>query len=282
MQKFIFLFVLITGCLSAQNQRFIYEYQFKTDSTKLDSAKSEIMYLDISKKGSKFYSVSKYKADSTINARQKNNPDEPNFAGIKFGKINFVVEKAYPEYSITMFDFIDINNYMVSDDRKMNWKILNEKEKIGEFQAQAAETFIYGRKWTAWFASEIPIQDGPYKFHGLPGLILKVADSKNTHVFKLKAVNKLSEEKIWNSESEKISFLKAVKVDQNQFKKAFLENRENPTKGIRQLLASGAKVMKTDKDGKVVDIEESLREQERSKKEENKRKNNPLELDLLQ
>ena len=47
-------------------------------------------------------------------------------------------------------------------------------EKIGEFETQKAETFIFGRKWTAWFSPEIPIQDGPYKFRGLPGLIVKI------------------------------------------------------------------------------------------------------------
>ncbi|WP_297982363.1 GLPGLI family protein [uncultured Chryseobacterium sp.] len=281
MKKYFLLLLFVSLGLLAQNQRFIYEYQFKTDSTKLDSAKSEIMYLDVSKKGSKFYSVDKFKADSTIDARQKNNPNQPNFSGIKFGQINTVVEKTYPEYKVALFDFIEINNYMVSDDRKMNWKILNEKEKIGEFETQKAETFIYARKWTAWFTTEIPIQDGPYKFHGLPGMIVKVADSKNTHVFELKAIKKLSQSDVWKSEADRTNLMKVVKVDEKQFKKIFLEHRENPTKGIRQMLASGAKVMMTGKDGQVIDIEENLRQQERTQKEENKRNNNLLELDLL-
>lgn len=38
-------------------------------------------------------------------------------------------------------------------------------------------------EWTAWFTTELPISDGPYKFHGLPGLILKIYDKTNTYSF---------------------------------------------------------------------------------------------------
>lgn len=33
---------------------------------------------------------------------------------------------------------------------------------------QKATCDFAGRKWIAWFTTEIPIQDGPYKFYGLP------------------------------------------------------------------------------------------------------------------
>ena len=283
MMKFynsLFLFLFLN--ISAQNQRFIYEYKFQNDSTNVtDAPKSEMMHLDISKKGSKFYSVDSYKADSIMADRNRKNPNHNNFEGIKFGKISWVVEKSYPEYRISFFDYVDTNEYQVSETRAMNWKILPEKEKIGEFNVQKATTSIFGRTWTAWFVPEIPIQDGPYKFHGLPGMIVKVADAKNTHVFELKAIKKLTDAEAWTSAADKKRFRPLVKIDEKQYKKVFIEGRENPTKGIRQMLASGMKVIMTDENGKQLDIEEHLRQQDRSQKEENKKNNNILELDLL-
>lgn len=60
--------------------------------------------------------------------------------------------------------------------------------KIGEFNTQKAETNFAGRKWIAWFTSDIPFQDGPYKFHGLPGLIVKIESADKTHSMELKGV----------------------------------------------------------------------------------------------
>lgn len=48
------------------------------------------------------------------------------------------------------------------------------------------------RTWTAWFTQEIPIEEGPYKFRGLPGLIIKMNDSSETWVFELLGINSIS------------------------------------------------------------------------------------------
>jgi GLPGLI family protein len=57
MKRIILLvFSFFSVFMLAQNQRFIYEYKFVTDSTNKNNADQDIMYLDIAKKGSKFYS----------------------------------------------------------------------------------------------------------------------------------------------------------------------------------------------------------------------------------
>lgn len=275
---FIF-FCLVFSFATAQTQRFFYEYRFKTDSTSKDSMATEMMVLDVSRKGSKFSSFVSMKADSVMAARQKNNPDAPDFSGIKFGTMLSTTEKKYPDFEIHNFEFLGPDYYEVQDSRKLDWQIVNEKAKIGNYSVQKATLEQYGRNWIAWFTPEIPFQDGPYKFHGLPGLILKISDESQTHVFEWKATVTLKDD--WLETSKKHTFSEIIPVNEKQFKKAFVENRNNPTKAIRQMIVSGTPVMITDENGKQVDIEAHLREREKSVKEENARNNNILELELL-
>ena len=74
----------------------------------------------------------------------------------------------------------------------MNWKILPETKKIGEYETQKATASFGGRERIAWFSKDIPFQDGPYKFHGLPGLIVKAEDSTGSHIMTLVANKKLT------------------------------------------------------------------------------------------
>lgn len=273
----IFSFLSIT--LLAQNQRFSYEYRFITDSTNVSEVSSEIMYLDVAQKGSKFYSQKKSIADSIHQDRIKKQTRD--FTGIDYGLVPFVVEKSYPDFKINFFNNLDMNKYKVSDTREMNWKILSEKEKIGDFNTQKASLYFAGRIWTAWFVSDIPIQDGPYKFHGLPGLIIKIEDKTKSHSFVLKEIKKLTSDQEWVSDSEKKSFGNIVIIDHDKYKKQVIDFRNNPTKGMRQMLSGNTKIAMIDENGKPLDIEKMLRDKERDTKANNARNNNFLELDLL-
>jgi len=273
----VFCFLNIT--LLAQNQRFAYEYKFITDSTKIDDVNSELTYLDIAKKGSKFYSQKNNIADSIHQDRVKKGTRD--FTGIDYGLVPYVVEKSYPDFKIDFFNNLDMNKYKVSDNRKMDWKILPQKEKIGEFNTQKASINFGGRIWTAWFVSDIPIQDGPYKFHGLPGLIVKIEDKTKSHSFVLKEIKKLTSDQEWVSDSEKKAFGSIIAVDQEKYKKQVIDFRNNPTKGMRQMMSGNTKVMMMDENGKPLDIEKMLRDRERDAKANNAKNNNLLELDLL-
>ena len=65
----------------------------------------------------------------------------------------------------------------------MKWKIFkSETKKIGNFNCLKATTSFRGRDYTAWFTTEIPVLFGPWKFNGLPGLILEAYDT-NKNVY---------------------------------------------------------------------------------------------------
>ena len=53
-----------------------------------------------------------------------------------------------------------------------------------------------GRRWTAWFATDIPISDGPWKLGGLPGLILEAYDKGHQYTFTAVGLERVAEEPI--------------------------------------------------------------------------------------
>lgn len=57
-----------------------------------------------------------------------------------------------------------------------NWNLHNETKKIGKFISNKATIKFRGREYIAWYTNDIPLPYGPWKFQGLPGLILEVYD----------------------------------------------------------------------------------------------------------
>lgn len=65
----------------------------------------------------------------------------------------------------------------------LKWEILNDTLSILGFKTQKAKLNFRGRAYFAWFSTKIKISDGPYKFHGLPGLILKIESTDGKFTF---------------------------------------------------------------------------------------------------
>jgi len=68
---------------------------------------------------------------------------------------------------------------------KLKRKVLKENELINKIPVKKAITRFRGRKYTAFFNEDINAPFGPYKFFGLPGLIIRIYDEKNHISFDL-------------------------------------------------------------------------------------------------
>ena len=66
---------------------------------------------------------------------------------------------------------------------EQHWQIGDSIKQVLGYECQMAEMDYHGRHWTVWFATDIPLQDGPWKFHGLPGLILEASEPSGQHTF---------------------------------------------------------------------------------------------------
>jgi GLPGLI family protein len=74
--------------------------------------------------------------------------------------------------------------YVVEEDlARIQWQIFNEFQKVGKYNCQKAVGRFRGRTYEVWFTSEIPLNFGPWKLNGLPGLVLKVTESKGKILF---------------------------------------------------------------------------------------------------
>ena len=93
----------------------------------------------------------------------------------------------------------------------MTWTLGNETKTICGYKCQKATCHWRGRDYVAWFTSDIPLKSGPWKFGGLPGLIMKIYDTKHLYTWEAVAVEngsfpiyQLDERKFKNSERKKV------------------------------------------------------------------------------
>ncbi|MDF2930814.1 MAG: hypothetical protein K0R36_145 [Chryseobacterium sp.] len=292
---FAALFLTIGLGIFAQN-RFFYEYKFISDSTDKADVKKEMMLLDIDKNGSSYYSQDKFVADSTSKAdlekQLKLNPNNINISRRdKPGMVSYKVTKQYPDFKTYLFTRISSDSYKIEEDQKPEWKILPDKQKIGEYNAQKATTKFGGREWTAWFSTDLPFQDGPYKFYGLPGLIVKIEDKTVSHSMTLvgnKTIAIAADKETELPQGIQIYGMggKDIEINKNQFKKAWKSYVNDPTKNMREMMMKNTEtnkvVFKTKTaDGKEIsDPNQVFREMEKKAKEGFKKNNNPIEPDL--
>lgn len=225
-----FLFLLITFQVFSQIDEYskyviIYNLTHQSDSTDIDSKRSENMLLLVGKEISQFESYNKHKRDSLI-ANMKNGSLEnfsmssmPNFPRTK---VHYKIFKNYPKDSITVYDNIFTDKFEYKESKNINWKIYSDTLTINGYKSQKAKTSFGGREYEAWFTTDIPISDGPYKFCGLPGLITKISDSKQHYVFEIISVSE-KKIKMYNFSSKKSHFL----TDKKTFLKKLQESKEN-------------------------------------------------------
>lgn len=265
----IILLIFTSINIFGQNKQFFYEYQFIPDSTNVENVEKEIMVLNIDNGKSEFYSFEKYKSDSTLNADAKKGifSMPPN---IKMNK-DRVVRNTNTQ-KIEFITPLEPYRYSVSQNINLKWNILAEFNHILGYNVQKATTEFGGRKWIAWFAKEIPIQGGPYKFFGLPGLILKIEDVHKSHIFELKGIKGTK----GDFNYPYVNNLKSVKITYPKYVKIYKNFRKNPMAG-----SVGSFPDQTDANGVFHSGNEIFRQFEKAILEDLKKDNNIIELDLL-
>ena len=154
------------------------------------------MLLQIGKHISKFSDYFMLKSDSLAAIYEKQKMDEiealNKIIKIQKGTTPINIFKNYPVGKISTCDYMPMGgSYKYTEERiKPTWKLEAKDSSVCGYNCKKATTAFRGRNYTAWYTEQIPISDGPWKFWGLPGLILKITDDKNEYSFECVAIEK--------------------------------------------------------------------------------------------
>ena len=105
------------------------------------------------------------------------------------------VFQSLTDNSVNVFDQSGSDYYTYTEPMdEMEWTIGDSTKIILGYECLMAISNYHGREWTAWFTPEIPASFGPWKFHGLPGLILESVDAANMYMFEATGLERCSKE----------------------------------------------------------------------------------------
>lgn len=213
----------------SQTYRFIYDIEFKAKEAK--EYKKDLVVTDVNRKNIKSYSY-EYLVYDSINKSQKS---------IYFANPVFedrIIKNIETNTTVNFENFLE-NSYSYETHDEITWNVLKDSKKIGSFTAQKATANFGGRHWTAWFTEEMPFQHGPYKFGGLPGLILELKDDDNEFIFSFnRNINIPNEydtssflESFYGDKPVKTSYSKIEKLKINYYNDPYREFKLGQKKG---------------------------------------------------
>ncbi len=209
------LILLFFGFLcQAQDQvlfNVTYEFKYVRDLTDKENPYTDKMVLSVGKNSSRYTSEKMY--DRVDTKRKAEKADAEKVAGqglvpkvMVSGKplllvsnngvdINEQISKDFENKKLTAWGSMGPKDYKTETALpQIEWQIFDEKKTIGNYNCQKATGSYGGRSYTAWFAQDLPLPDGPWKLSGLPGLILEAIDSRNELIFNFVEISKTDDE----------------------------------------------------------------------------------------
>ncbi|HKL34884.1 MAG TPA: GLPGLI family protein [Salegentibacter sp.] len=267
------IFLFLSSLVQAQEltEKFkykaIYELTWQIDSTDAESEQNERMVLFTGDGNSRFSSEGKHIGDSIKQLYKERDRTPQNFSEMRSKipetKFKYYIDKILAAREINFKEEIVKDYYRYTEDLSdVTWEILPETKEISGFKVQKAKTNFAGRNYIAWFTSEIPISDGPYKFNGLPGLIVKIADENEYYVFELIGFKSLKDP-IFDTESGE----KYLETEKSRFLDIKREYNADPISAVGRM-------------GITFGFEPGQKKKmDREHQKELKKENNPMELE---
>ena len=238
--------------LDMANMKISYSLEFVPDSTEARKKWKDKKILLIGETVQHFYSQYSRMQDSVVtNATKDYRPYSPP-AGETAERYD--IYSNFPESKRTVVENnMTFNMYLYKEDlTEFIWEITGESMTILDYLCYKAVCTYRGRIWEVWFTMDIPINAGPWKFRGLPGLIMKASDERQHYVFECTGIEKLKKpEPILMYEGAYPSAVNPdFKYTREMYLKALLDFHENY---LNSLLSMGYNVRVFDDSGKLLE-----------------------------
>lgn len=175
---------------------FLFFVPFPSFSQTLTSNDAEVEYkiFNNTDKPNTLFSTLFINGTTTIylpkyNTKVVNNP-EKNVRNVTEAFVDHSYIKIdHVQKEILSFEDIGRTVVLVKDDyNELKWEITEEAKEIAGYSCIKANTSFRGRDWVAWFTPQIPLPYGPWKLHGLPGLILEAYETTNTFTWRIEKI----------------------------------------------------------------------------------------------
>ena len=226
------LFFLFSYYINAQyrdvNYVIDYDFIYVKDSLNKDFKDSERMYLFTNNKEQLFINKNSYLADSIgndVTSLVHNKKLNIKDVYAKFGRTDNNIKlfynnsnKNYLNQTNIALLKINLEDYLP----EIYWDLHNDEKVIKGYKVKKATTNLFGREWEAWYTEEIPLPYGPYKFKGLPGLIIQIKDRDDYFEFNLIALRDSNFEIPVPEKDNRI------KMTEKEFKDFSIKYKDNP------------------------------------------------------
>lgn len=216
---FIYLFfVSLTSLLANDTTHALISVKYETKHLKDTSKKfysTDYIDLHIGKNFSKYYNFQLQQIEDNPNTVKKEIP---------LSSYDNAYYHYYGEKRLVTEQTLALTKYLMELEYPIiKWTILHEEKNILGFNCQLATGYFKGRNYNAWFCSELNFNAGPWKFSGLPGVILEIEDFKREVSFKAVEIQDISQKDLQLTFSKKV-----IKTTLKEYLKVVDAYMENP------------------------------------------------------
>lgn len=176
-----------TETIAPETMEFVYDYRCCVDTTGAleENISNDNMLLQIGPNGlSKFSSLKNLTVDSILmRSTQEQIVDAAIEGKLSTGEF-MTIYKNYPAGRLTHTEKICQDWFRYDEEMPhLDWELTDSVTNVLGYECQSARCKFRGREWTVFYTEDIPLMDGPWKLHGLPGLIMKATDENGLYTF---------------------------------------------------------------------------------------------------